>query len=152
MGVALWGILLPRFHRIIGLIFKKKLHMAFMLYNLHPLIYRLAVALLLILWVSGLASAFIDNIPFTTMMIPVVKGLAENVTLGLPLQPLVWALALGACLGGNGTLIGASANVVCAGVAEQHGYKFTFMDFFKLGFPMTILSLLVSSGYLMLCH
>ena len=86
------------------------------------------------------------------MMIPVIKGLAENASLGLPLQPLVWALALGACLGGNGTLIGASANVVCAGVAEQHGYKFTFMDFFKIGFPMTLLSLLVSSGYLMLCH
>ena len=114
--------------------------------------YRLAVALLLILWVSGLASAFIDNIPFTTMMIPVVTSLSENVVLDLPLQPLVWALALGACLGGNGTLIGASANVVAAGVAEQHGYKFTFMDFFKIGFPMTLLSLLVASGYLMLCH
>ena len=114
--------------------------------------YRLAVALLLILWVSGLASAFIDNIPFTTMMIPVVTSISENVVLDLPLQPLVWALALGACLGGNGTLIGASANVVAAGVAEQHGYKFTFMDFFKIGFPMTLLSLLVASGYLMLCH
>ncbi len=110
------------------------------------------MALLLILWVSGLASAFIDNIPFTTMMIPVVKRLNENVMLDLPLQPLVWALALGACLGGNGTLIGASANVVCAGVAEQHGYKFTFLDFFKLGFPLTILSLCVASAYLMICH
>lgn len=107
---------------------------------------------MLILWVSGLASAFIDNIPFTTMMIPVVKNLAENTELDLPLQPLVWALALGACLGGNGTIIGASANVVCAGVAEQHGYKFSFMDFFKLGFPMTIISLIVASGYLLLCH
>lgn len=114
--------------------------------------YRLSVAILLILWVSGIASAFIDNIPFTTMMLPVVKGLAENTQLDLPLQPLVWSLALGACLGGNGTLIGASANVVCAGVAEQHGYKFTFMDFFVVGFPMTILSLLVASAYLMICH
>ena len=86
------------------------------------------------------------------MMIPVVKGIAQNVALNLPLQPLVWSLALGACLGGNGTLIGASANVVCAGVAEQHGYKFSFMDFFKIGFPITIISLLVASGYLMLCH
>lgn len=72
-------------------------------------------------------------------LIAVVKGIASNVALDLPLQPLVWSLALGACLGGNGTLIGASANVVCAGVAEQHGYKFTFMDFFKIGFPMTII-------------
>lgn len=114
--------------------------------------FRLAVAILLILWVSGLASAFIDNIPYTTMMIPVVKNLADNVMLDLPLQPLVWALALGACLGGNGTLIGASANVVCAGVAEQHGYKFTFLDFFKLGFPVTLISLVVASAYLMICH
>lgn len=86
------------------------------------------------------------------MMIPVVKALAENPTLDLPMQPLVWSLALGACLGGNGTLIGASANVVCAGVAEQHGYKFTFMEFFIIGFPLTIISLLVASGYLMICH
>lgn len=115
-------------------------------------IFRLAVAILLILWVSGLASAFIDNIPFTTMMIPVVKSLADDAKLDLPLKPLVWALALGACLGGNGTLIGASANVVCAGVAEQHGYKFSFLDFFKLGFPITLISLTVASGYLMVCH
>ena len=114
--------------------------------------FRLAVAILLILWVSGLASAFIDNIPFTTMMIPVVKSLADDSKLDLPLKPLVWALALGACLGGNGTLIGASANVVCAGVAEQHGYKFSFLDFFKLGFPITLISLTVASGYLMVCH
>lgn len=84
------------------------------------------------------------------MMIKIVISLSENEDLGLPMQPLVWALAFGACLGGNvtlvasstkheisfltignGTLIGASANVVCAGVAQQHGYKFTFMDFFK---------------------
>ncbi|KAI9575632.1 hypothetical protein GQX74_013594, partial [Glossina fuscipes] len=60
-----------------------------------------------------------------------------------------WALAFGACLGGNGTLIGASANVVCAGVAEQHGYKFTFLQFFKVGFPVMIGSILVSTAYLL---
>ena len=86
------------------------------------------------------------------MMIPVVTSLGSNRDLNLPIQPLVWALALGACLGGNGTLIGASANVVCAGVAEQHGYRFTFMDFFKIGFPMTIVSLLVATAYLLICH
>ena len=114
--------------------------------------YRLAAALMLILWVSGIASAFIDNIPFTTMMIPVINQLAKDEDLGLPLSPLVYALALGACLGGNGTLMGASANVVCAGVAEQHGYKFTFMDFFKVGFPITLVCLIVSSLYLLICH
>lgn len=80
---------------------------------------------------SAIASAFVDNIPLTTMMVKIALTLAENEKLGLPLQPLVWALAFGACLGGNGTLIGASANVVCAGVAEQHGYRFTFVEYFK---------------------
>lgn len=113
---------------------------------------RLAVALLIILWVSAIASAFVDNIPLTTMMIKIAISLAENEALGLPLQPLVWALAFGACLGGNGTLIGASANVVCAGVAEQHGYRFTFMEYFKVGFPIMIGSIIIATGYLMLAH
>lgn len=113
---------------------------------------RLAVALLLILWVSAIASAFVDNIPLTTMMVKIAIGLAENEALGLPLKPLVWALALGACLGGNGTLIGASANVVCAGVAEQHGYRFTFIEYFKVGFPVMIGSVIVSTIYLMFAH
>ncbi|CAH0712838.1 unnamed protein product, partial [Brenthis ino] len=111
---------------------------------------RLTVALMLILWVSGLASAFVDNIPLTTMMVRVVGALASS--LGLPLPPLAWALSFGACLGGNGTLIGASANVVCAGVAEQHGYRFTFMQFLKIGFPIMIGNLIVASIYLLFCH
>ncbi|XP_026470190.1 P protein-like, partial [Ctenocephalides felis] len=113
---------------------------------------RLAVAILLILWVSAIASAFVDNIPLTTMMVKIAISLAENEELGLPLQPLVWALAFGACLGGNGTLIGASANVVCAGVAEQHGYRFTFVEYFKVGFPVMIGSILVTTVYLMIAH
>jgi P protein len=72
---------------------------------------QLAVAVTLIVWVSAIISSFIDNIPFTTTMVPVVVGLHEN--LNLPLGPLVWSLSMGACFGGNGTLIGASANVVC---------------------------------------
>lgn len=113
---------------------------------------RLAVAILIILWVSALASAFVDNIPLTTMMVKIAISLAENEALDLPLQPLVWALAFGACLGGNGTLIGASANVVCAGVAEQHGYRFTFVEFFKVGFPVMIGSIIVATVYLMFAH
>lgn len=113
---------------------------------------QLTVAILIILWVSAIAGAFVDNIPLTTMMVKIVIQMTENEKLNLPLQPLVWSLALGACLGGkfinlktkkifdikfkivflgNGTLIGASANVVCAGIAQQHGYKFTFNQFFK---------------------
>uniref|UniRef100_A0A336LQF6 CSON000900 protein n=1 Tax=Culicoides sonorensis TaxID=179676 RepID=A0A336LQF6_CULSO len=113
---------------------------------------RLAVAILLILWVSAIASAFVDNIPLTTMMIKIAISLAENESLDLPLQPLVWALAFGACLGGNGTLIGASANVVCAGVAEQHGYRFTFIEYFKVGFPVMLGSIVVATAYLMFAH
>ncbi|KAH7975993.1 hypothetical protein HPB52_007250 [Rhipicephalus sanguineus] len=67
---------------------------------------------------------------FVVMEIKIVNGLGES-DLGLKLGPLIYALAFGACLGGNGTLIGASANVVCAGVAEQHGYKFSFFEFFR---------------------
>ncbi|KAJ8706343.1 hypothetical protein PYW08_010969 [Mythimna loreyi] len=113
---------------------------------------RLAVAILLMLWVSGVTSAFVDNIPLTTMMVRIVTSLGNNPALGLPMAPLIWALSFGACLGGNGTLIGASANVVCAGVAEQHGYKFTFVQFFKIGFPIMIGHLIVASVYLMMCH
>ncbi|CAG4978266.1 unnamed protein product [Colias eurytheme] len=113
---------------------------------------RLAVALVLLLWVSGVSSAFVDNIPLTTMMVRVVTALGSNPAVNLPMQPLIWALSFGACLGGNGTLIGASANVVCAGVAEQHGYRFTFMQFFRVGFPVMIGHLIVATAYLLLCH
>uniref|UniRef100_A0A3B5LBB0 Oculocutaneous albinism II n=1 Tax=Xiphophorus couchianus TaxID=32473 RepID=A0A3B5LBB0_9TELE len=92
---------------------------------------RLAVAIILVLWVSALASSLIDNIPFTATMIPVLINLSQDVDVNLPVKPLIFALAMGACLGGNGTLIGASANVVCAGIAEQHGYGFSFVEFFK---------------------
>ncbi|XP_076379456.1 P protein isoform X3 [Megalopta genalis] len=113
---------------------------------------RLAVAILLILWVSAIASAFVDNVPLSTMMIRIVTNLAQNNELGLPLQPLVWALAFGACMGGNGTLIGASSNVVCVGIAEQHGYKFSFMQFFKVGFPVMLTSTITITMYLMIAH
>ncbi|XP_014672275.1 PREDICTED: P protein-like isoform X2 [Priapulus caudatus] len=113
---------------------------------------RLLVAIVLITWVSAFASSFIDNIPFTTAMVSVVTQLAEDPKVGVPLGPMVWSLAFGACLGGNGTLIGASCNVVCAGLSEQHGYKLTFMEFFKVGFPMMIVSVTVAMLYLIICH
>ncbi|KAL4230875.1 protein kinase [Mactra antiquata] len=111
---------------------------------------RLLVAIILIIWVSALASSFIDNIPFTTAMIPILLKVHKDVN--IPLFPMVLALAFGACLGGNGTLIGASANVVSAGIAEQHGYGFSFLDFFRVGFPMMLVTNLVAMIYLLICH
>uniref|UniRef100_A0A8C8BIC8 OCA2 melanosomal transmembrane protein n=1 Tax=Otus sunia TaxID=257818 RepID=A0A8C8BIC8_9STRI len=113
---------------------------------------RLAVAIILVLWVSALASSVIDNIPFTTTMIPVLLNLSKDPDVNLPMKPLIFSLAMGACLGGNGTLIGASANVVCAGIAEQHGYGFSFMEFFRLGFPMMVVSCTIGMCYLLVAH
>ncbi|GAB0099741.1 P protein isoform X1 [Sergentomyia squamirostris] len=113
---------------------------------------RLAVAIIIILWVSAITSAFVDSIPVTTMMIRVVVSLAENEALGLPLQPLVWALAFGPCLGANGTLVGASGNVCAAGIAEHHGYKISFIEYFKFGFPLMLGSVIVTTCYLMVSH
>uniref|UniRef100_A0A673N052 P protein-like n=1 Tax=Sinocyclocheilus rhinocerous TaxID=307959 RepID=A0A673N052_9TELE len=98
---------------------------------------RLAIAIILVMWVSALASSLIDNIPFTATMIPVLINLSQDADVSLPVKPLIFSLAMGACLGGNGTLIGASANVVCAGIAEQHGYGFSFMEFFRYFLSLT---------------
>ena len=105
---------------------------------------------LAVLWISAVVSAFLDNIPFVATMIPLIKSL----TLLSPIQitPLWWALALGACLGGNGTLIGASANVVIAGMAERHGYKISFWQYLKIGFPLMLLSIIISSIYLIIFY
>ncbi|XP_072555481.1 P protein [Paramormyrops kingsleyae] len=113
---------------------------------------RLAIAIILVMWVSALVSSLIDNIPFTATMIPVLINLSQDADVNLPVRPLIFALAMGACLGGNGTLIGASANVVCAGIAEQHGYGFSFMEFFRLGFPMMLLTSTVGMCYLLVTH
>ncbi|XP_030647738.1 P protein isoform X3 [Chanos chanos] len=113
---------------------------------------RLAIAIILVMWVSALASSLIDNIPFTATMIPVLVRLSQDADVNLPVKPLIFALAMGACLGGNGTLIGASANVVCAGIAEQHGYGFSFMEFFRLGFPMMLMTCTIGMCYLLATH
>ena len=113
-------------------------------------IVRLAAAILIILWVSAIASAFIDNIPYTATMIPVILQISYE--LNIDLGPLIWALAFGACLGGNGTLIGASANVVTAGMSEEAGYPISFNEFFKAGFPIMILTTAIVSLYMMLVY
>jgi Na+/H+ antiporter NhaD/arsenite permease-like protein len=110
---------------------------------------RLAAAILIVLWVSAIASAFIDNIPYTATMIPIVLQISDSLGAYL-LDPLIWALAFGACLGGNGTLIGASANVVTAGMSEDAGYPISFNEFFKAGFPVMILTTFIVSIYMLL--
>lgn len=111
---------------------------------------NLVTTSLAILWVSAIASAFVDNIPFVATMIPLIKELGGQMGGHEAILPLWWALSLGACLGGNGTLIGASANVVVAGIAGKAGHHFKFMEFMKLAFPMMLLSIILCSIYLYL--
>ncbi|QMV42779.1 ArsB/NhaD family transporter [Cohnella cholangitidis] len=109
---------------------------------------NVAASAMLILWMSAIASAFMDNIPFVATMIPLIQEMGN---MGVSnLEPLWWSLALGACLGGNGTLIGASANLITAGLAAKEGYPITFVKFLKYGFPLMILSIVISSVYIYL--
>ena len=113
---------------------------------------------MLVLWFSAFASAIIDNIPYVATMNPLIidmaKSLWPNITEPIALlhkpelMPVWWSLALGACLGGNGTLIGASANVVVAGMSEKAGKKITFMQFTKYGMPLMIESVVICTFYI----
>lgn len=105
------------------------------------------ILMIMLLWTSAIISAFLDNIPFVATLIPIIISMKSH---GINVEPLWWAISLGACLGGNGTLIGASANVVIAGVGERHGYKITFRDFTKVGFPFMILSIMISTIFLLI--
>ena len=100
-----------------------------------------------ILWISALGSAVVDNIPYTATAIPIVERMAET---GLQAEPLWWALALGACLGGNLTIIGASANIVVANLAQRDGHPITFGQFFRYGSVVVLMSLVISTVYLWL--
>ncbi|WP_303839773.1 ArsB/NhaD family transporter [Selenomonas ruminantium] len=100
---------------------------------------------LLILWLSALVSAVLDNIPFVATMIPLIQNMGA---MGIDnLEPIWWSLALGACLGGNGTLVGASANLIVAGMAAERGVKITFLNYLKIGFPLMILTIITSTAY-----
>lgn len=101
---------------------------------------------MLIIWLSAFASAFIDNIPFVATMIPLIKDMGAMGMVNL--EPLWWALSLGACLGGNGTLVGASANVVVASMAAQRGQTISFIKFMMISMPLMILSIVIASIYL----
>ncbi len=107
----------------------------------------LAVTALVILWVSAIASAIVDNIPFVATMIPLIKSMAPTFGGAENLMPLWWSLALGACLGGNGSLVGASANLIVAGFAERAGHRIKFLRFMLLAFPMMLLTIAIASFY-----
>ena len=104
----------------------------------------------IILWFSGLISGVVDNIPYVATMIPLVKGIQGSIVNPSMVEPLWWALALGACLGGNLTLVGSSANVVSVGLAKKSGYNISFMRFMKYGFGIGLLTLIISNIYLVL--
>jgi len=101
-----------------------------------------------ILWGSALLSAIIDNIPFVATMIPLIKNMAASYGGADKIEPLWWSLSLGACLGGNGTLIGASANLTVAGIAERNGIPFRFLTYTMYAFPMMLVSIVISHVYL----
>ena len=104
------------------------------------------ILMLVLLWVSALLSAVLDNIPFVATLIPLIQQMEEA---GLDVWPLWWAVSLGACFGGNGTIIGASANVVLTGIASRKGYPITFIEFLKVGMPMMLMSIVLATVYLL---
>lgn len=105
------------------------------------------ITMLILLWASALLSCILDNIPFVATLIPLIIAMGNS---GIDVAPLWWAISLGACLGGNGTLIGASANVVLSGISAKHGHPITFNQFLKVGFPTMIMSVAISTVYLVL--
>ena len=108
-----------------------------------------AVTAVVILWVSAVISSVVDNIPFVATMIPVIQNMSHTFT-PAQIETLWWSLSLGACLGGNGTLIGASANLVVAGLAERAGQPIRFVPFMLMAFPLMLASIAVSNVYLWL--
>ena len=111
---------------------------------------NLLLMVILILWGSAFLSAFLDNIPFVATMIPLIKSMGTMSAISV--TPLWWALALGACLGGNGTLVGASANVIASGMLSKHGEKLSFMKFTKVGLPIMIISVALATVYLLIFY
>lgn len=108
----------------------------------------------MIAWVSAIASAFVDNIPFAVTMIPLIEILNQSPAIAAEfnsaVSPLWWALSLGVGFGGNGTLIGSSAGVIAIGLSEKYGYRITFIQFLKIGFPFMIITLAVGCVVLMI--
>ena len=99
----------------------------------------------LLIWLAAMASAFVDNIPFTATMIPLISHMQQ--IMGSQADFLWWSLALGACFGGNGTIIGASPNLLMVAMAEKEGYAISFLKYMKAGFPLTVLSVAIAHLY-----
>jgi Na+/H+ antiporter NhaD/arsenite permease-like protein len=112
---------------------------------------NLTAAVIIVLWVSAIASAFIDNIPFTATMLPIIAFLNQTIP-GAESGVLWWSLSLGACLGGNGTMIGASANVVTVGLAEKAGYKISFMEYMKACWWPMMITVTIAMVYLLIAY
>ena len=110
----------------------------------------MAVTTITVLWVSAIVSALVDNIPFVATMIPLIDNMGDMLGDSQSLTPLWWSLALGSCLGGNGSLIGASANLIVAGFAERAGHPIRFLPFMLVAFPLMLATILVSSLYVYL--
>ena len=109
-----------------------------------------AVTAISIIWVSAIASAIVDNIPFVATMIPLIENMGPTLGGAEQLMPLWWSLALGSCLGGNGSLIGASANLIVAGLAERAGQPIRFLPFLLMAFPLMLVSIVMASVYVYL--
>ena len=105
---------------------------------------------MLIIWVSAIVSSAIDNIPFVATMIPMIKSMEESMGGREAMMPVWWALSLGACFGGNGTLIGASANVIVAGMAAREGHPINFLRFLIWSIPVMLVSVAMATVYLYL--
>ena len=105
------------------------------------------ITMLVLLVGSAVISSFLDNIPFVATMIPILLAMEST---GMDVTPLWWAVSLGACLGGNGTIIGASANVVLSDISKKNGHEITFISFLKVGFPIMMLTVVIAGLYLIL--
>ena len=103
------------------------------------------VTMLVLLWASALLSSILDNIPFVATLIPLILAMQAD---GMDVTSFWWAISLGACLGGNGTMIGASANVVLSDISTKHGYPITFKSYLKVGMPFMLLSIVISTVFL----
>lgn len=105
------------------------------------------LTMMVLLWGSAILSSILDNIPFVATLIPLIIAMGNS---GVNVEPFWWAISLGACLGGNGTLIGASANVVLSGISQKRGYPISFKDYAKVGFPIMLLSVFIAMIYLLI--
>ncbi|MDO4443293.1 MAG: ArsB/NhaD family transporter [Slackia sp.] len=105
------------------------------------------LTMIVLLVASAVVSSFLDNIPFVATMIPILLAMEAS---GMDVTPLWWAVSLGACLGGNGTLIGASANVVLSDISAKNGYTISFIQYLKVGFPIMLLTVAIAGVYLVL--